>query len=222
MLVRLSEILETAIKLTEADCGNIQYLDSDGSLKIILERGFSDSWVAYWENINFGSTSSCEKALGKSRILVPSVRNCLSTPCTERVHSFQNKPMFSNKGNLLAVLNTPNGLPFDFETSHSFTVDQVSMESFLWDNIQGFHCTPILSKKGNLLGVISIHYKRPFEFVPKHFLAINALVAHIADLIEFNKEIRSCQKNDNEAYIQYLENKIVKSQDTNKIIRVNF
>ncbi len=172
MLIRLSDILESAIALSGADFGNIQLLGSDGCLKIVAERGFSNNWLSYWDSVSEGQGSCGEALCTATRIIVPDVRK--STLFT--------------------------------------TTDALDVQ--LRENVQAVQTTPIFSSrgKGPILGMLSTHYKTPHTFEPSSFCIIDALVRHAADLIDFHREKQQLvtQLSEQNEYIKYLENKVLK------------
>ena len=69
----LGGVLDAAIGLAEADFGNIQLLDPDGLLRIVVQRGFPDWWVEYWNDVTTGKGAcGTSLALGE-RVIVEDV-----------------------------------------------------------------------------------------------------------------------------------------------------
>ncbi len=210
MLHRLGKILENAIRGSGAQLGNIQLLEADGSLKIILQRGFSDSLLSFWEKIHFGEKSCQEIFRQSSRILVSDMRKCQNFIQSEEK---KNQLEFTMKGKVQGMLQTNSTKNIiELEPTYSFVIDELGRDSLLSENVFAFHTTPIYSRKGNMLGLMSIHYQKPILFKPSHFLFINTLVMHAADIIDFHKDSMQLKRemNAHNSYKRYLENKAMK------------
>jgi hypothetical protein len=64
----LAEILDAAMEIGEADCGDIRLVDGrTGILDFVVQRGFSGEWERYWRSkpLKF---SICEMALDKKQL----------------------------------------------------------------------------------------------------------------------------------------------------------
>jgi signal transduction histidine kinase/CheY-like chemotaxis protein len=71
----LEGILDAAIAITGADKGNIQLLDvASGALKIAAQRGFEQSFLDFFANVDRGETAACGAALQSAeRVIVEDV-----------------------------------------------------------------------------------------------------------------------------------------------------
>ena len=71
----LGEIVEAAVDLAGADCGNIQLLDpTTGTLRIAAQRGLPDWWLEYWIAVR-QDQGSCGVALKQGeRVVVEDVQ----------------------------------------------------------------------------------------------------------------------------------------------------
>lgn len=66
----LAEVVDAAIRISDADFGNIQLLDPEsGHLKIAAQRGFPDWWVEYWNRVSKGQ-GACGTALARGQRVV--------------------------------------------------------------------------------------------------------------------------------------------------------
>jgi PAS domain S-box-containing protein len=110
---RLEEILDATIALLNADYGNIQLYDSaTGALKIVVQRGFRQDFLDYFDNVHEG-TGSCGTALHKrERVIVEDVlTDPIFAPHMEIVNSanyraVQSTPLFGRNGEPLGMLST--------------------------------------------------------------------------------------------------------------------
>ncbi len=207
MLKSLSEILESAVTYSGADFGNLQIIDKDGSLKIVLEQNFSDRWLDFWELLTFGQLSTGEALESYSRMLIPNMRKCPSF--TTEDQPSEGTLLFSKKGHLVGVINRDYDAGKKVRPNHFISIEGSGMESLLSEDIQAMQCTPIVSRDGNMLGLLNVYYSKATAFKPNHFFAIDILVKHAANLLEFRKENDHAQYEikEKDGYIRYLENK---------------
>ncbi|MDR3553828.1 MAG: PAS domain S-box protein [Syntrophobacteraceae bacterium] len=116
----LSEILDAAIAISEADFGNIQLL-APGSLdlKILAQRGFPDYWLDFWDNVSKGQ-GVCGTALERGeRIIVEDVEKsplfsgapALQIHLRAGVRAVQSTPLFSRSGRVLGMFSTHYRVP---------------------------------------------------------------------------------------------------------------
>ncbi|HEX8989296.1 MAG TPA: response regulator [Rhodocyclaceae bacterium] len=111
----LGEIVETAIAIAGADCGNLQLLDpATGDLRIAAQRGFPQWWLDYWDNVTKGH-GSCGTALERgARIVVEDVEHSpifAGTPALDvqlraGVRAVQSTPLLSHSGTPLGMFST--------------------------------------------------------------------------------------------------------------------
>jgi len=110
----LNEILDAAISITGADMGNIQFLDTDGALRIAAHRGFSAPFQNFFEAVRH-EEAACGSALSRrERVVVEDVANSpvfVGTPALEAMleaeaHAVQSTPLVSRSGQLLGMFST--------------------------------------------------------------------------------------------------------------------
>src|SRR5215469_11861081 len=110
----LSEILDAAIEVTEADYGNIQLLDQ-GLLRIVTQRGFAKEFLDFFEDVSHDSRSVCGAALQSlSRVIVEDVvsdellRGTSASDILLRagVRAVQSTPLVSSSGQIYGMLST--------------------------------------------------------------------------------------------------------------------
>ena len=112
----LEELLEAAIRVTGADCGNIQLFDSaTGELRIYAQRGFSQAFLEFFDRV-FDEGCVCGRALKTGRRVV--VENVAESPIfaassrareiilAEKVRSIQSTPLISASEEMLGMLST--------------------------------------------------------------------------------------------------------------------
>jgi PAS domain S-box-containing protein len=112
----LQAMLGAAIAITAADKGNIQLIDPrTGALQIAAQRGFDDSFLAWFANVDREEATACAAAVGSAqRVIVEDVadsdifRGQTSLPMLLRagVRAVQSTPLVSSDGNLLGVIST--------------------------------------------------------------------------------------------------------------------
>jgi PAS domain S-box-containing protein len=111
----LERIVETAIAVTGADCGDLQLLDIEsGALVIAAQRGFQKPVLDFFAGTHAGQ-AACGTAmrLGE-RVIVEDVLSSelfIGTPARDilvdaGVRAVQSTPLFSRSGELLGVLST--------------------------------------------------------------------------------------------------------------------
>ena len=110
----LSEILDAAIEVTEADFGNIQLLDQ-GLLRIVTQRGFAKEFLDFFKDVSHDSKSVCGAALlSLSRVIVEDVRSdelFRGTPARDillraGVRAVQSTPLVGSPGQVYGMLST--------------------------------------------------------------------------------------------------------------------
>lgn len=112
----LNAILDAAIAITEADFGNIQHVDpSTGDLRILVSRGFSADWLAYWSRVSAGrGVSGTALFVQRARVVVDDVETSpifVGTPDLDAqrrqgVRAVQSTPLFCRSGEPLGVIST--------------------------------------------------------------------------------------------------------------------
>jgi len=110
----LSEILDAAIEVTEADYGNIQLLDQ-GLLRIVTQRGFAKQFLDFFQDVSHDSKSVCGAALQSlSRVIVEDVfsdelfRGTCAGDILLRagVRAVQSTPLVGTSGQVYGMLST--------------------------------------------------------------------------------------------------------------------
>lgn len=107
-------IIDTAIEIACADFGNIQLIDAaTGDIKIVAQRGFSTSWVEYWDSHAVGKGSCRTACNARSRVIVEDIQDSALFTEEERlmqlqagVRAVQSTPLFSKNGDLIGVFST--------------------------------------------------------------------------------------------------------------------
>lgn len=115
----LAHILDLAIAITDAQCGNIQILDrSQRRLRIAVSRGFEAEFLDYFAVVE-SSNSACGVALEQNcRVIVPDVRkdslfNVESRGIMLRANALAvlSTPIISSSGRLLGMISTHYSVP---------------------------------------------------------------------------------------------------------------
>lgn len=117
VLALYEQILDTTVEIMEADFASIQMLwpGSDGELRLLGYRGFSDQAAKFWEWVSLDSESSCGEALRKGqRVVVSDVLQCeFMTETLDRemylqngIRAVQSTPLLSRSGKLLGMIST--------------------------------------------------------------------------------------------------------------------
>jgi len=113
-------VLDWAIATTGADFGNIQLLaPSDGSLRIVAQRGFSHSFLEFFRVVNDDRTA-CGAAMSLGRqVVVPDVRySPIFTEPARRillndgVLACQSTPILAAGGRVIGMLSTHYNAPY--------------------------------------------------------------------------------------------------------------
>ena len=111
----LGEIVDAAIAIAEADCGNIQLLDPvTGDLRIAAHRGFEKWWLGSWSSVSTGR-GACGTAMERGqRVVVEDVTTSpifIGTPAVDvqlraGVRAVQSTPLMSRSGRPLGMFST--------------------------------------------------------------------------------------------------------------------
>jgi hypothetical protein len=110
----LTEILDAAIQLTEADFGNLQLPDHE-CYRIVAQRGFSSDFLAFFNDVRDGSTTVCGAALKQGRrVIIPDVSSdelfsgtaAREILLREGVRAVQSTPLIGTSGEVYGVLST--------------------------------------------------------------------------------------------------------------------
>jgi putative methionine-R-sulfoxide reductase with GAF domain len=109
----LSEILNTALKITQADMGNVQLLEK-GILRIRAQRGFSKEFLEFFSGVE-ENESACGSALAsRQTIVVEDVEQSpifvgkpsLHVMLNAGARAVQSTPIFSTSDELIGVFST--------------------------------------------------------------------------------------------------------------------
>jgi len=115
----LIEIVDAAVAIAHADFGGIQLVNAGGDLEIVIQRGFPDWWVQFWNTASAGH-GTCGKALEtRQRVIVEDVESSpvfVGTQALEiqrraGVRAVQSTPLVGRSGKLLGVLSTHFKVP---------------------------------------------------------------------------------------------------------------
>ncbi len=111
----LTEIVDAAIVISEADFGNIQLLDPESfRLRIVAHRGFPNWWIDFWNNVSEGR-GVCGTALKRGeRVIVEDVEqspifvgtDALEIQIKAGVRAVQSTPLVSRSGRFLGMFST--------------------------------------------------------------------------------------------------------------------
>jgi signal transduction histidine kinase/DNA-binding response OmpR family regulator len=111
----LGEIVDAAIAIADADCGNIQLIDpTTGNLRIVAHRGFEKWWLDYWDTVSHGR-GACDAALARAeRVVVEDVTASpifAGTPALDiqlraGIRAVQSTPLVSRSGRPIGVFST--------------------------------------------------------------------------------------------------------------------
>jgi len=113
----LPMILEGAMDHTDAEMGNIQLCNGQGSLKIVVQSGFNLPFLEYFDSVHAGQ-AACGWALQNAgRVVVRDVTDspifhnspALEVVLDAGVRSVQSTPLLSASGRVLGVLSTHSG-----------------------------------------------------------------------------------------------------------------
>ena len=116
----LTEIVDAAIAISDADFGNIQLMDpASSNLKIAAQRGFPEWWLNFWDSVSKGR-GACGTALERrERVIVEDIeqsRIFVGTPALEiqlkaGVRAVQCTPLVSRAGKPLGMFSTHYKMP---------------------------------------------------------------------------------------------------------------
>jgi PAS domain S-box-containing protein len=109
----LDEILDAAIRITDADMGNVQLLGGE-ALRIVAQRGFEAPFLEFFATVH-ENQAACGSAMRHgSRVIVDDVASSAifaGTPALQvlldaRVHAVQSTPLVSHSGRVLGMFST--------------------------------------------------------------------------------------------------------------------
>jgi DNA-binding transcriptional regulator YdaS (Cro superfamily) len=114
------QALREALELYGTDLGNVQLLNSRGSLEIVAERGFAAPFLEFFREVSAGHSSACGRALRLARsILVPDVAASEIFRATEArevmlaagARAVQSTPVLSTAGHAYGMISTHFRVP---------------------------------------------------------------------------------------------------------------
>ena len=113
------QILDAVKAILHADFASIQIFHpergTDGELRLLGHRGFSDEAIRRWEWVRVTTQTACGEALRtRQRVVVPDVRNCdfmagcddLKAYLSEGIKAVQTTPLISRSGAFLGTVST--------------------------------------------------------------------------------------------------------------------
>lgn len=110
----LSEILDAAIELTQADFGTLQLADN-GHYRIVTHRGLSLSFLRFFDEVSHDTVAACGAALKTgARVIIEDVTTndlfkgspARDVLLTEGVRAVQATPLIGSSGEIYGVLST--------------------------------------------------------------------------------------------------------------------
>jgi len=132
------DILDAAISLTGADCGDLQLAVEGGqALEIAVHTGLGPDFVRYFHRVSGGKTA-CEKVReGKARVIVDDVSTSpLYDDATTRkvmlaegIRCVQSTPMFSGTGSFMGVFSTLYKYPHEFSERELRVLDMLARQA---------------------------------------------------------------------------------------------
>src|ERR1700722_9748986 len=133
----LGEVLDAAIAVTGTDMGNVQLLDpASGELRIIVQRGFSDSFLEFFNSVHDG-TAACGTALKNGKRVI--VENVESDPLYDEESrkvmlaagalSVQSTPFITRSGRLLGMFSTHYRAPRSFDERNLRLLDMLAQQA---------------------------------------------------------------------------------------------
>jgi PAS domain S-box-containing protein len=122
-------VLEAAISLMAADVGSMQKYDPEqDQLRLLATRGFNPESVAFWQQVNRDSATSCGMALSVGRRVVAPDIECsdimagsadLNMARGAGIRAMHSTPLVSRSGRLLGMISTHWSKPH-YPTEHEF------------------------------------------------------------------------------------------------------
>jgi PAS domain S-box-containing protein len=133
----LGEVLDAAIAVTGTDMGNVQLLDpASGGLRIIVQRGFSDSFLEFFNSVQ-GGTAACGTAMKNGKRVI--VENVESDPLYDEESrkvmlaagalSVQSTPFITRSGRLLGMFSTHYRAPRSFDERNLRLLDMLAQQA---------------------------------------------------------------------------------------------
>jgi GAF domain-containing protein len=108
----LERALEGAISMVEADFGNIQLVDEDGSLRIAAQLGFDEDFLDHFARVS-GDSSACGRAASShAQTVIPDVQRDADFAPHRKIaaasgfRAVSSTPLIGAGGRLLGVVST--------------------------------------------------------------------------------------------------------------------
>ncbi|HEY1872153.1 MAG TPA: GAF domain-containing protein [Chitinophagaceae bacterium] len=113
------KILQQAMTINRASCGNVQILNKhDQSLQIVVSVGLSSQFLDHFNKVGKHDGSVCARALQtRKTVFVPDLGTDeffaphLEIARTEGIHSVQSTPLISRAGQLIGIVSIHYKLP---------------------------------------------------------------------------------------------------------------
>src|SRR5688572_11366015 len=111
----MTDILDVAIKISEADMGNVQLLEGGSDvLKIVAQRGFERSFLEFFDTVDNGLTARGRAMELGERVIVEDVATSpifVGSPAREVMLSagaraVQSTPLITRSGRLVGMFST--------------------------------------------------------------------------------------------------------------------
>ena len=130
----LLDILDTAIDVMQADFGNIQLVShAAGTLKIVVQRGFSAEFLAYFDQVSDGEAACGTAMKNRQRLVVEDIAcnpvfhnpRTIEILLASGVRAVQSTPLNGRSGRLVGMLST------HYRTPHLPSMQQLRMLDFI-------------------------------------------------------------------------------------------
>jgi PAS domain S-box-containing protein len=173
----LRELLDTAIAISQADCGNIQILDpASGHLEIVAHRNLPDWWLNYLNGADAAGHGAYGTAfVARERVVVEDVTQSpvfvgtefLDIQLKAGIRAVQSTPLISRSGALIGMFSThwkaPHRMPeqtlrlLDLLARRAADlIERVRMEAALRDAVQA---------RDHILGIVAHDLRNPLSLI---------------------------------------------------------
>jgi PAS domain S-box-containing protein len=172
----LRELLDTAIAISQADCGNIQILDpTSDRLKVVAHRNLPDDWLNYWKGVAPGHGAAGTALAARERVVVEDVTqspvfvgtDSLDIQLQAGIRAVQSTPLISRSGALIGMFSThwkaPHRIPeqtlrlLDLLARRAADlIERVQMEAALRDAVQA---------RDQVLGIVAHDLRNPLNLI---------------------------------------------------------
>jgi len=111
----LMEALQSAVAISEADFGNVQFLDADtGSLKIVAQHGFQQNFLDYFNQVHPGQFGCGSAMQRQSRVIVEDVSSdpifrgtgACGVMLKAEARACQSTPLLNREGKVIGMIST--------------------------------------------------------------------------------------------------------------------